>query len=227
MVRGAQMAGQKGFSLKALARRAKRLLGAGDFNSGDYWERRYEAGGNSGAGSYSHLAEFKAKILNDFVKCEGVASVIEFGCGDGNQLMLARYPVYVGYDVSKSAVHRCRERFRGDGTKRFELVRDYDGSTADLALSLDVLFHLVEVEVYERYLQTLFGASTRFVCIYSSNSNENPPDQASHVRHRRFTDWIESHYPDWTMIKHVPNAFPYDGDYTKTSFAEFFFYKRP
>jgi hypothetical protein len=35
--------------------------------SESYWKTRYEAGGNSGDGSYNHLAEFKAEILNAFV----------------------------------------------------------------------------------------------------------------------------------------------------------------
>ena len=30
--------------------------------------QRYKKGGNSGAGSYNHLAEFKAEVLNQFVK---------------------------------------------------------------------------------------------------------------------------------------------------------------
>ena len=36
-------------------------------NSREYWEKRYASGGNSGAGSYNYLAEFKAEILNNFV----------------------------------------------------------------------------------------------------------------------------------------------------------------
>jgi hypothetical protein len=34
--------------------------------SESYWKHRYEAGGNSGDGSYNQLAEFKAEILNPF-----------------------------------------------------------------------------------------------------------------------------------------------------------------
>jgi hypothetical protein len=221
------MAGQREFSWKGLVRRAKRLLGRDAFNSRDYWERRYVAGGNSGAGSYSHLAEFKAKVLNEFIERESVTSVIEFGCGDGNQLMLVRYPRYVGYDVSATAVRICHRKFQDDASKEFHLMPEYDGRTADLALSIDVLFHLVEDAVFDRYMQTLFDASSRLVGIYSSNTSENPPDQSAHVRHRRFSDWVEVHRPDWQLIQHVPNAFPYDGDYTRTSFAEFFFYQRP
>src|SRR5579859_8234848 len=57
--------------------------------SSTYWEERYRAGGNSGAGSYGRLAEFKAEVLNGFVHSRGIRSVVEFGCGDGAQLALA------------------------------------------------------------------------------------------------------------------------------------------
>ena len=60
-----------------------------------FWEQHYAQGGTSGAGSYGKYAEFKADILNRFVQENSVRSVIEFGCGDGNQLSLARYPSYV------------------------------------------------------------------------------------------------------------------------------------
>ncbi|MDR2439202.1 MAG: class I SAM-dependent methyltransferase [Planctomycetaceae bacterium] len=76
-----------------------------------YWDNRYCQGGNSGAGSYGRLAEFKAEILNKFVTENNINSVIEFGCGDGNQLMLANYPYYIGVDVSPKAIEICRELF--------------------------------------------------------------------------------------------------------------------
>jgi hypothetical protein len=54
--------------------------------SAEYWKERYAAGGSSGAGSYNKLAEFKAEVINDFVVRNQVQTVIEYGCGDGNQL---------------------------------------------------------------------------------------------------------------------------------------------
>ena len=33
--------------------------------SDSYWKDRYETGGNSGAGSYNQLSEFKAEVLVD------------------------------------------------------------------------------------------------------------------------------------------------------------------
>lgn len=92
--------------------------------SAEYWEKRYSAGGNSGVGSYSHFAEFKAEVLNPFVATHDVKSVIEFGCGDGNQLTLAKYPSYLGLDVSASAIARCRETFKADLSKSFLTMSD-------------------------------------------------------------------------------------------------------
>ena len=69
-----------------------------------YWERRYRLGGSSGSGSTGHLAAFKAEVLNRFVHDHGIKSVIELGCGDGQQLALAEYPLYLGLDVAKTSI---------------------------------------------------------------------------------------------------------------------------
>jgi SAM-dependent methyltransferase len=87
--------------------------------SGSYWEQRYASGGNSGAGSYGRLAEAKAAVLNRLVADQRIGSVLEIGCGDGNQVELAHYPAYVGIDVSPSVIAACHQRFIGDPTKRF------------------------------------------------------------------------------------------------------------
>src|SRR5258706_45661 len=87
--------------------------------SGRYWESRYVSGGTSGAGSYGVQAEYKASFLNSFVADNNVRTVVEFGCGDGNQLRLAAYPSYLGLDVSSKAVHMCIEAFRSDQSKSF------------------------------------------------------------------------------------------------------------
>jgi SAM-dependent methyltransferase len=194
--------------------------------SATYWEQRYSEGGNSGPGSYAHLAEFKAEVVNEFVRRNSVRSVMEFGCGDGNQLTLAEYPQYVGYDVSPRAVDMCRAKFAGDATKRFEVVSAWNGEAADMSLSLDVIFHLVEDAVFDDYMRRLFAAGNRFVGIYSGNFERTLQPNAPHVKHRRFSDWIDANAPGWTLIEHVPNRFPDDGDYRMTSFAEFFFYDR-
>ncbi|NIQ00794.1 MAG: hypothetical protein GWM98_10685, partial [Nitrospinaceae bacterium] len=93
--------------------------------SGNFWETRYARGGDSGHGSQGRLAQFKAEVLNRFVEQHRVESVIEFGCGDGGQLALLRFPRYIGLDVAPTAIARCRERFRADSSKSFFLYHPF------------------------------------------------------------------------------------------------------
>lgn len=207
------------------ARWAAAVVGRFSFKSSNaYWEQRYKKGGTSGAGSYGRLAAYKAEVLNAFVKEHGVESVIEFGSGDGNQLVLAEYPKYTGVDISETAVHICQRKFAGQDTKTFLTVAEYDGRRADLAVSLDVIYHLVEDTVYEDYIKTLFDAAERFVIIYASNKDEQPVE--THVRHRKFTDWVSKNRTDFQLIDHQPNRFPFNpSDPDNTSFAEFYIFE--
>ena len=193
-------------------------------DSACFWEQNYSQGQTSGTGSYGTLAEGKSRFLNDLVRQRAVSSVIEFGCGDGNQLSLADYPSYVGLDVSRTAIGLCRRRFADDAAKSFFL---YDGTcftdragvfTADLAISLDVVYHLTEDSVFETYLRHVFAAGRRLVVVYSTNMERSgtPP----HVRHRHFTPWVEANCPGWTLtgVTRGPN--------TERARADFFVYER-
>ena len=192
-----------------------------------YWESRYVMGGTSGRGSYGKLAEFKAQVLNSFVKKYDIHSVIEFGCGEGNQLELVTYLKYIGLDVSETAAKICTERFKQDKTKNFflydpECFDDKDSLfKAELALSLDVIFHLVEDRIFKLYMTHLFASSEKFVIIYSSDTDDNPTG-LPHVRHRNFTKWIKENLSDWKFINKIDNKYPLE----LGSFADFYFYKK-
>ena len=153
-------------------------------------------------------------------------SVVEYGCGDGNQLKMATYPQYLGFDVSPAAISMCKSVFNGDATKQFRLMSEYAGESAELTLSLDVIYHLVKDDVFESYMRRLFVSATRFVIVYSSNSDESLDTEATDVRHRKFTGWIETDAPGWTLAQRIANKFPYRGDHRKGSFADFYIYRR-
>ncbi len=215
------------FDVNQILRRARFFILHRFFpGSAHYWERRYAWGGNSGVGSYNQLAVFKAEFLNAFVREHGISTVIEYGCGDGNQLTLAEYPRYIGFDISHSALALCRKLFRNDETKAFLHMDAYKGESAQLTLSLDVIYHLVEDPVFDAYMQRLFDSSERFVIIYSSDSDEDPGPHVSHIRHREFTRWIERNRPGWTLIQHVPNRYPYNPSTQEGSFADFYVFER-
>lgn len=182
-----------------------------------YWEARYAQGGNSGDGSYNELAAFKARVINHFIARNKIETVLEFGCGDGNQLSLFNIKQYVGYDVSRTVLARCRLKFVADTSKQFFLMKHYDGRTAELVLSLDVIYHLVEDDVYHDYMTTLFNAGQKFVVIYAP---DNDNFTAPHCRARKFTPWVQAHCPDWELAEHIVNEMP------TQSWSDFYIYRK-
>lgn len=189
--------------------------------SENYWIRRYNSGGDSGQGSSGQLADFKAEIINRFVKERNISTIIEYGCGDGRQLKLSDYPNYIGFDVSPKALSLCQTIFSDDKTKAFKFINEYNGERAQLTLSLDVIYHLVEDDIYYSYMERLFNSSEEYVIIYSSNYEEV---QNNHERRRQFTTWVEKNQPNWKLIRQIPNRFPYRGEVG--SLSDFYIYRK-
>jgi hypothetical protein len=197
-----------------------------------YWEERYARGGHSGFGSYSELAAFKSEVINTFVRVNKIESVIEFGCGDGSQLSLASYPSYIGVDVSPTAIRLCQERFKDDKHKHFVIYEPKEFEKAlhtmrsELALSLDVIFHLVEDSMFELHMRHLFSTVERFVIIYSSDTDVNPPLLPPHVKHRPVSQYVESNFQDWILIQRIENKYRYTGDDRTGSWSKFLIYQK-
>lgn len=173
-----------------------------------YWETRYRDGGNSGEGSSGDLAQFKADYLNAFVREQEIRGVVEFGCGDGRQLAVAEYPSYLGLDVSPAAIQLCEWAFSADPAKAFALL-PVEVWPRDLALSLDVIYHLTEDDVYEQHLAAVFGASMRFVVLYTTDAAELGAEwTAPHVRHRPVVVDVAERFPAWRLLEHIENPHP-------------------
>ncbi|WP_240145686.1 class I SAM-dependent methyltransferase [Halococcus salsus] len=194
------------------------------FDSTQYWEQRYSDGRDSGPGSRGGHRRFKADFLNAFVNEHDIDSVLEFGCGDGDQVALAEYPAYRGLEISESAVEACSRRFADDETKTFAHYDpgEYHGEQrerfeAELVLSLEVVFHLVDDETFEKTMHDMFASATRYVIVFSSNHDETTPEL--HVRHRRFTDYVEAAFPNFELIETVENEY-------ESRHADFYVYEK-
>ena len=198
-----------------------------NFDSKMYWETRYIKNKNSGPGSYGRLAKFKAEIINNFVTKHNIQNIIEFGCGDGNQLSYYKFKNYTGIDVSKTALDICKEKFENDSSKKFIELDNYNGQKADLSMSIDVIFHLVEDEIFHIYMQNLFYSSNRYVIIYSSNNANLNSKGAKHVKHRCFTDWIRTNKANWNMLDKIENKYTTSlPNTTNKSFSDFFIFEK-
>ena len=182
------------------------------------WENRYKNNGNSGAGSYDELYEFKRDIINEFINENNISSIIEFGCGDGNQIKELNIKKYIGLDISPYIVNICRNLYINDQSKHFYNNSEYiHKNNSDLTLSLDVIYHILEDDLYKQYMTQLFNFSNKYVIIYSSNYNTH---KVEHMYNKKFTDYIEQNLTDWKLIQFIPQKYP------KKSSADFYVYQK-
>lgn len=163
-----------------------------DFDPRTYWDQRYASGRDSGEGSRGETGQAKAEFVNKVIGRRRVASLIDWGCGDGQVLAHLREDVdYLGVDVSQVVLNKVRDRFP---RRRFVHAAMAGAQTADLALSMDVLFHFPDDADYHAYLDQLFGSAKRLVLIYSTDDDARG-QTAPHVRRRKFTADVSELFP--------------------------------
>lgn len=173
-------------------------------NTKDYWENRYQGGETSGEGSYGEFAIHKAEVINDFALRHDVKSAIEFGCGDGNQLSLFNFEHYTGFEISQAAVDICKNTYKNDSSKSFFNNLEYNNQTADLTMSLDVIYCILEETVYQEYMTRLFNSSTKYVLVFSYGKEVNIAG-ANHLKYWDFEKWIAQNRPDFKLIEFKEN----------------------
>jgi len=170
----------------------------------DYWEKRYKTGGNSGFGSHdAGSVKFKGDYISNLIKKYGVETLFDYGCGDGNQLPAIKgYTNYFGYDIAANVVDLCKSKFVGDETKFFSsnlsdiLIRKYD-----MAISMDVTYHIIEEELFELYLDNLFNAGNIVVLFTTNNDSKT---SLSHHHPRKVIDYIGNKFTDFKLIDMTP-----------------------
>ncbi|MEM9829423.1 MAG: hypothetical protein AAF944_02235 [Bacteroidota bacterium] len=209
----------------------KLVIGKEKFSSVNYWEHRYATGGNSGAGSYGEQAIAKADIINQFVEKNSIESVIELGCGDGNQLTLANYPQYIGLDVSRTAITMCYSKFSTDTDKSFfyyepQFFHDNLGVfNADLVLSLEVIFHIIEDDLYSLYLNHLVRMSKKYILVFGTNEDrsvhlDKTGAAQQHLKHRKFSEDILG------LNKNIELMRVIDNPYSRKRDSKFFVFQK-
>lgn len=170
-----------------------------------YWDDRYLSGGTSGLGSYGLIAEHKAKVINEYIDKYHIETISDYGCGDGNQLLLLRnFLKYDGFDISKSIVSKCMKL---NTIRNTSFHSDIDEMPiAELTLSLDVIYHILDESDFNEHLQQLFSKSTKLVIIFSTDYILDTKC-VEHIRHRKFTDIVAKKYHDFKLIDIIDNEF--------------------
>jgi len=180
--------------------------GKDNFDYKLFWNDRYKDGGDSGLGSYGVLADFKAEVINEFIKNNFIESTIEFGCGDGNQVSLIDYSFYTGLDVSEAAIALCIKKFEHDANKNFFVFNpaDYkrlEPCESDLVVCLDVLYHILDENDFVNTLDAIFKSSKKFIILYTM-LNEPSNQVAGHIKYRDIRTYTDkyTHFEVFNII---------------------------
>lgn len=198
------------------------------FDSCEYWEKRYASKGNSGDGSYGELANFKATIINSIIQEYKIKSIVDYGVGDGNQYSKLQIDniKYYGIDTSETAIKLCKNMF-SEKSDSFMMVKDFINLNAscDLSMSCDVLYHLIDEDIYYNYLKNLFQFSNKYILIYARNQTKK---HADHVYFREFNEYFIKQY-NCTLIKKILNKYPQEIlglNNSTTSPSDFYLYTK-
>lgn len=165
---------------------AKKTKGVdGTFDYKTYWEDRYAKGGNSGSGSYGDNAKFKADVINRVILEYDCKDMVEFGCGDCNQMKMFDKIPYIGYDISPTIIKKNWHDY-GVGDVEFG-VMDMDGdykNIRDLSVCVDVLFHLTIEEDWLKLIDHVCNAAKKMIII-TTNTEVIKEEYFPHVNFKR------------------------------------------
>jgi SAM-dependent methyltransferase len=191
-----------------------------------YWDNRYATGGNSGSGSRGELAMYKAEVINMLIEDNNIESMLDLGCGDGYQLQFYCVNSYYGFDISPVSILICKELEDPDNGVRFGVYNVDPLPTVDMAISMDVLFHITDMDALKYYLEDLFDHALKMVVIYAYDYDSSDKDRFSpHYKPVKFTSIIKEQHPDWMLSQHIENKFPVKEFGTaKGSYSDFYIY---
>lgn len=164
-----------------------------NFNYKKYRDDRYKTWGNSGKGSYWANAHFKAIFINNFCKEHKLKTAVEVGCWDWNNLVLYDFRKYLGLDVSKTIIDKCKEIFESDKSKRFDVLDEWIDLSlckADVSLCLDVTYHIFPREEWERTIDDVINLWVKYAIFYSFL---NPSGHAAHINDYNFIEFIDKY----------------------------------
>lgn len=177
-----------------------------NFEVSTYWDNRYRSGGGSGAGSEGTYLEIKKKVILPIINELGIKNIEDFGCGEGSLIPYLPLDRYKGYDISPTIINKLKNKYGGSTKYEFNLINEACVGEPDMALSLDVFFHLVEDSVCDEYLQKIIGSRPKWILFLTWNSKVIYTEhiKGTHVRYRDLTRHMHC-FDSYTLDRIIPH----------------------
>lgn len=135
----------------------------------EYWEERYKNGGNSGEGSRGQHREWKWQILESTIV--DIDNVIDVGCGDLAFMEGKNIKNYTGIDISKTIIKDNELKYpywKFICSSADNYINELNGY---VVFCHDILFHIIDDDVYYSILDNLTRYSNKYISIYTWHKN--------------------------------------------------------
>lgn len=180
------------------------------FEKNNYWDRRYKEGGTSGKGSIGRLKAWKWNTISRYINKP--ENVIDVGCGDLTMWDEMDWDLnsYIGLDISETIIKRNKQRqpdFRFICTSA-DVYHELQG---EVVLCLDLLFHIMDDDIYEKTLKNLCQYSEKWIFIYTWY--RNPFLDQRYKWWTRMTFFIKGEYSN--LLASFKNKMTSDNIYQK------------
>jgi len=134
----------------------------------DYWERRYSKGGFSGPGSIGNYRSWKWNTILEFEN--SIDDVIDIGCGDLSFWEGRNCSRYIGIDGSPTIISRNRN-LRPSWEFILSSADILQPAQGKIVFCFDLLFHIIDDEIYKKILYNLCKYSQDWIFIYTWHKN--------------------------------------------------------
>lgn len=137
------------------------------------WGTNDEGLGSSGPGSSIEISEPYIKFLQDFIRTNGISTVVDAGCGDWSFSKAIDWGAanYIGIDIVKPVIERCQTKFASPQVTFIHGdINEIELPAGDLLICKDVLQYLSNSEA----LQFLDRINKYKYCLITNDACSNP-----------------------------------------------------
>lgn len=203
----------------------------------DFWNQRHGklglySGGDKGISNYEnfefyiHRLSMILKLINKYYIGKKSLEVLDAGCGKGffsNGLFSSGY-IVSGIDSSVNAISFCKENYPEIFFKQDDLDNFVLNKAFDVVVCIDVMFHIVEDNLWEKSVKNLaYHAKNNSIIIISDyidavDSEKTIGEKIKYIKYRNKKRYSKVLEPFGFFLK---NVVPYNILSNKNSFMVF------
>lgn len=146
-------------------------------NEKEFWNKKYANGGISGRGSIGVYRNWKWVVIRNKIGMR-FRNIIDVGCGDLSfwehpiaNVILKNSKSYVGIDISDHIVERNKKNNPSMWFICAGSHEEQQGIRGDLVLVMDLLFHIMDEENFEKTLENICKYANQDLVVYTWKNN--------------------------------------------------------